>query len=458
MQGEDRRISVRSGHSRGKDYTAAVGSVCWLHLRGPSKVINTAPTGRQVRSIMMSEISKIWKNAKVPLGGELLADRIVFREDPDWFLEGFKADDKNVEAWTGYHSPNLLIVVTEASGIADETFTAIEGLLTGHSKELLIFNPNHLTGEAFKSAKSPNYRKFVLSCLDAPNVVEKKTIIPGQVDWPWVDDKVRRWADRVHENEIDTTLYDFEWENEDGKHWYRPNDLFRVKVLGEFPQEDESQLIPLSWCEAANERWRKWKESGEPNGLPVRLGVDVAGMGRDKTVFVFKHGNVVSRIDTYTHNDTMEVAGKVKGCMIKMGDKSYIDTIGEGAGVYARLSEQDVPVTSVKFSESAKGYTDLTGERSFANMKAWLFWAVRDALDPKHGGSLALPPDDELTEDLTNIKVKKMRSDGSIVLEEKEEVKKRLGRSPDKGDALANTFYPDDRGNSWASTWSVQAR
>ena len=351
-----------------------------------------------------------------------------------------------------------MIVVTEASGIADETFIAIEGLLTGHSKELLIFNPNRLTGEAYKSAKSPLYKKFALSALNAPNVLAKKNVIPGQVDWPWVDDKVRRWTDRINKAEIEPTLYDFEWENENGKHWYRPNDLFRVKVLGEFPQEDESQLIPLSWCDAAVERWRDWKEAGEVNGLPVRLGVDVAGMGRDKTVFVHRHGNVISSIDRHTHNDTMEVSGKIKNCMIRAGDKSYIDTIGEGAGVYARLAEQDVQTVSVKFSESAKGYTDFTGERSFANMKAYLFWAIRDALDPKHGGSLAIPPDDELIEDLTSIKVKKLRSDGAIVLEEKEEVKKRLGRSPDAGDALANTFYPDDKGDSWAGTWGVSAR
>src|SRR4030067_3468456 len=66
---DNKKISVRSGHARGKDYIAAVASLCFLNLNYPSKVINTAPTGRQVVSIMMSEISKIYRNAKFPLGG-----------------------------------------------------------------------------------------------------------------------------------------------------------------------------------------------------------------------------------------------------------------------------------------------------------------------------------------------------------------------------------------------------
>jgi hypothetical protein len=93
----------------------------------------------------------------------------------------------------------------------------------------------------------------------------------------------------------------------------------------------------------------------------------------------------------------------------------------------------------VKASESAKGLTDLTEQRTFANMRAYLYWAIRDALDPALGGELALPPADELTQDLTEVHWS-TRSNGDIIIEEKEKIKKRLGRSPDYGDAVANTF------------------
>ncbi len=72
-------------------------------------------------------------------------------------------------------------------------------------------------------------------------------------------------------------------------------------------------------------------------------------------------------------------------------------------------------------------------------MRAYLYWAIRDALDPALGGELALPPVDELTQDLTEVHWS-TRSNGDIIIEEKEKIKKRLGRSPDYGDAVANTF------------------
>jgi hypothetical protein len=442
----NRKISVRSGNARGKDYTAAVASVCFLYLNHPAKVVSTAPTGRQVVSIMMSEISKIWRNAKIDLGGELLANKIKFPDDPDCFLEGFKASDKSTESWSGYHSPNLMVIATEASGLEDETFNAIEGILTGgNTKLVLIFNPNRTNGEAYQSTRSREYVKFRLNCLEAPNVIAKKNIIPGQVDWVWVNEKVKKWTTKINKDEANPDLFDFEWENEDGKKWYRPDDLFLVKVMGEFPREAPDQLIPLSWVEKAIERWKE--RDGKSDEL-LRLGVDVAGMGRDKTVFCHRKGDTVEKFDGFSHSDHMETVGRIKNELSRVGDKAFVDTIGEGAGVYSRLAEQNVPAISVKFSRSAKG-SDYTGERKFANERAYCWWAIRDALDPKFGAKLALPDHDDMIQDLTEPKWK-IRSNGDILIEEKEEIKKRLGRSPDFGDALAVT-YSQDSDDGWGS-------
>ena len=74
-------------------------------------------------------------------------------------------------------------------------------------------------------------------------------------------------------------------------------------------------------------------------------------------------------------------------------------------------------------------------------MRAYLFWCVRDWLNPKNETGAMLPPDSQLAEEATEIRWS-FRSDGKIIIEPKEDIKKRLGRSPDKFDALANTFYP----------------
>ncbi|MBA7537761.1 hypothetical protein ES705_30030 [subsurface metagenome] len=429
-----RRTSVSSGHARGKDYVAAVASLCFLYLNIPSKVIETAPTMRQVVDIMMSEITKIHLHAKIPLGGETLSHRISFSNDPDWFLEGFKTKDKKVEDWTGYHSPNLMVVITEASGIEQETFDAIEGIITGNSRLVLIFNPNRTSGEAYKSTKSPLYKKFEMDCLDAVNVRAKRILIPGQVDYEWIDEKIKKpgWVIEIDENEVRKDLHDFKWE---GK-WYRPSNLFLVKVRGKFPRESEDTLIPLSWVELANERWRELKGKGKGT---LKLGVDVAGMGRDFTVNAFRRGNIVEKFKVYSKQDHMVTVGKVKNELTEKEDVAYVDALGEGAGIYSRLIEQEVNAVCVKYSFSAKGLTDMTEQRTFANLRAYIYWAIRDALDPSFDGDLALPPVDELTQDLTEIHYK-VRSNGDIIIEEKNEIKKRLGRSPDYGDAVANTF------------------
>jgi len=429
----NRRVSVRSGHAAGKDYVAAVASLCFLYHYVPSKVINTAPTDRQVINIMMSEIAGIYRNAKINLGGDLWTHKITF-EDSDWFLLGFKTKDKKPEDWSGFHSPNLMVVVTEASGIDQVTFDAIEGILTGNSRLVLIFNPNRTTGEAYQSTRSPLYEKFKISCLNTVNVRAKKILIPGQVDYEWIDEKIRKpgWVVEISEGEANRDARDFKWDEK----WYRPNDLFLVKVMGEFPRATEDTLIPLSWVELANDRWQDLQGKGKGT---LKLGVDVAGMGRDLTVFAFRRGNVIERLKAYSKQDHMVTVGKIKNELIKKEDSVLVDSAGEGAGVFSRLMELKVNAIGVKASESAKDLTDMTKQRTFANMRAFLYWAIRDALDPALGGELALPPLDELTQDLTEVHWS-TRSNGDIIIEEKDRIKKRLSRSPDYGDAVANTF------------------
>lgn len=439
---ESRKTSVRSGHARGKDYVAAVAALCFLYLYYKCKVICTAPTDRQVVSVNMSEISTIHSKARIRLGGDVLSHRITFpgTENKDWYLEAFKAGDQAPESWGGRHSPNIMVIVTEATGIEDVTFDAIEGLLTGYSKLLILFNPIRIIGAAYESTRSKHFSKFKLNCLNAPNVRAKKILIPGQVDYEWVVEHVDSWCEPIDEINVSQEMYDFKFDG----NWYRPSDLFLMRVMGEFPRESEDVLIPRKWVEMANDRWIQLKATDGYVNEPLVLGADIAGMGRDNTVLTFRRGDMVEYFKSYLQQDHMKTAGIIKNELRTNKDCSYIDTIGEGAGVYSRLKEQKVRAISVKFSEAAKyndrELTDLTGERKFLNMKSYLYWALRDALDPKFDCKLALPPDDELLEELTSLKWE-LKSNGKIKIEEKEKLKQRLGRSPDKADSLVNTFY-----------------
>lgn len=451
--------AVASGTARGKDYVSACASVCFMYLTprfdesgamiANTKIAMTAPSGRQVSNIMTPEIRRLVRTArrKFPFAcpGRLVADDI--RTDyEEWFLTGFKADDNNTEAWSGFHAANTMFVVTEASGISETIFNAIEGNLQGNSRLLIVFNPNVMTGYAARAMKGDRFHKFRLDSLNAENVVTKTQTIPGQVNYEWVKDKVENWCTPIKESDFIESEGDFKFEGG----IYRPNDLFRIKVRGMFPRVSEDVLIPLAWIELAQKRW---KEYNLPSRNYGRIGVDVAGMGRDSSVFCYRYDNYVAEFNKHNSGgkaDHMKVAGKVKHDVTSNDNvAAYIDTIGEGAGVYSRCEEMGLSgrVISCKYSEAArykdKVLHDITGQLEFGNMRAYLFWAVRDWLDPKNNTGAMLPPGGTLTEEATEIKWF-FRSDGKIMIEKKEDIKERLGHSTDEFDALANTFYPQN--------------
>lgn len=150
-------------------------------------------------------------------------------------------------------------------------------------------------------------------------------------------------------------------------------------------------------------------------------------------------------------NDKMIVLQPSKE-LLEQNYLKYCSLCGDfalNAGIYSRCVElEDEPhyILSCKYSESAKTpngreLSDITGQNKFFNMRAYLFWAVRDWLNPRNNTGAMLPPDDKFDEEATEIKFS-VKSNGKLYIEPKEDIKERLGRSPDKFDALANTFYP----------------
>lgn len=453
------RVSVASGTARGKDYITAVACICFFFLTPKfengvcvenTKVAMTAPTGRQVENIMQPEISRLFKKANRFFGGiggaRLVANDIRTTHD-EWFLTGFKADENQQEAWTGFHASNTMFAVTEASGISEKIFEAIEGNLQGNSRILIVFNPNTTTGYAARSQRQERWKKFRLNSLSAPNVVAKEIIIPGQVDYEWIKDKLDTWCTIIPRSDMLDKEDDFEFEGV----CYRPNDAFRKKVLGCFPKVADDVLIPPQWFELAVDRWKSNKEPLSQGGWR-RLGVDVAGQGRDCSVLVDRQDNYIHPIKKHHSGgqaDHMKIAGEIVAWLRNTPEGiASVDTIGEGAGTYSRVVElgYEGRCISAKGSHGAKvndrPLTDETGQHRFTNMRAYMHWAFRDWLDPDSGNDAMLPPSDDLFEEATEVKFF-YTSKGEIQIEPKEKIIERLKRSPDELDAVVNTFYPD---------------
>lgn len=207
-------------------------------------------------------------------------------------------------------------------------------------------------------------------------------------------------------------------------------------------QDDEWQLIPTDWVRLAMARWRPGGGAGQK--LDV-MGVDVARAGRDQTMLAKRYGKWVAplvKIPGAETTDGPAVAGKV---LLNLEDTSaaiHIDIIGVGSSPYDSLKGVEVvklKVYPVNFAAATK-HMDRSRKLRMRNVRAEAYWRLREALEPKMGEDLALPPDPELLADLTAPRWK-MTATG-VLIEEKEEIKKRIGRSPDCGDAVAMTMLP----------------
>jgi hypothetical protein len=195
--------------------------------------------------------------------------------------------------------------------------------------------------------------------------------------------------------------------------------------------------------EEAIERWKVVYETNTTIPPLDKLGVDVARSGEDKTVFAPRHGRVVAELRRYALADTMATAGRVKKYLdrAKHGNAS-IDVIGVGAGVVDRLREQGYPVEAFNGSEKTD-LRDVSGELEFLNRRAASWWTLRELLDPINEMDICLPDDDYLIGDLVAPKWSETSS-GKIKVESKDDVKKRIGRSPDSGDAVVLAFAPPE--------------
>lgn len=420
------RTAVRSCHGAGKSFVAAHAILWFLYSFAPSIVLSTAPTWRQVEKLVWKEVRAAFRRARVPLGGCLLPRRPELQIIQDeWYAAGLSTNEP--ERFQGFHEENILVVVDEAAGVPEEIFEAVEGVLTSeHARLLLLGNPTSIGGTFYDAFRTPGWATVAISAFDTPNFTA----------FGITEDDIREgtWEAKIAGALPNPKLITPAWAADKYRSWGPSSPAYQARVLGRFPEQAEDALIPLSWIESAMERWED-----APEGEPVEIGVDVARYGEDKTVIAVRRGSKVMPLRVYAKESTMETVGRVIAeCRAVTPSRIKVDVIGIGAGVVDRLAEQRYPVVGVNVGESA-----LDPER-FANLRSELWWNLRERLDPNPKANpdpAALPPDDELLADLSGVKYR-ITSRGQIEVEQKEDMKKRLGRSPDRADAVVLAFAP----------------
>ncbi len=219
-----------------------------------------------------------------------------------------------------------------------------------------------------------------------------------------------------------------------------PEELRKRYERGDFTagaNDDEFQVIPTEWIRLAQERWNE-----NDGDVMEAVGIDVAQGGQDKTVFAprwrgKRHKVWVDKLRKYPGEQTPDGA-TVAGLFMQIQKNAAQANIdmggGYGGATYEKLKEAEMSVLGFVPSAAAGGRTS-DGKLGFANQRAEATWRMRELLNPENTDTVALPPDPQLRADLAAYRWKLM-SGGVILVESKADIKKRLGRSPDDGDAV----------------------
>lgn len=451
------RIAVKSGQKTGKSAVLAVIAIWWAITRRAGRVIITAPTGRQIRDTLWREVKALYNRAREHLfknfaieeglGGKLnqIPDA-GFRFPDGSEIIGFSTNQP--ERMAGTSGEHLLYLVDEASGVGLEIFNAIEGNRAGDASVIMFSNPTQASGyfyDAFAGKNASLWHRITISSEETPNFCSRVKQLPGLATYNYIIGRRYEWGP------------DYE------------NDLrYQVRVLGVFPTSSSNQVVPLAYIEKGKgiwyafaasllgredkahepKRWReivrtapelRWvqQEWAKTATGPLTIGVDPAWEGDDKTVIRPRRGLRMFPAVRLKHGSGEDVALEVERviAMYRRGPdelpRVLVDSIGVGVAAVEALRKRGmlrlVEVNSSRVALASDEYRNLRAEVLFA--------ATRFLKD---GGGFE--PDPELERDLAAATYT-IDGLGRIEVEEKKAIKKRLGRSPDDGDAFSMASY-----------------
>lgn len=417
--GKNQLTTVRSGHGVGKS-TVEAWVVIWFMVTRPfPKIPCTAPTQHQLFDILWAEVSK-WLRHNKALSNELIwtKEKVYMRGYPEeWFAVARTASKP--DALQGFHADDVLYIIDEASGVDDSIFEPVLGALSTPGARLLMCgNPTQLSGFFYES-HTKNRASYAAFHIDGRN------------------------SSRVSQDFVQTIINMY---GED-------SDVFRVRVAGEFPLQEDDIYIPLSLVE--NSIMTEFSPRKHPD--LVHIGCDVARFGDDKTVIGYKVDEKVTFYKKRQGQDTMKTADDI----VMLGEELIqrykltdpiavkIDDGGVGGGVVDRLRQIKrhnperfwwLEVYPVKFGQRIK-------HKYFHDSTTFMMSVVKKLLQSyDDDGSrkpveLILPDDNDLVAQLSGRKYE-LTEASKIKIESKDAVKKRGQPSPDEADCVLLLCLP----------------
>lgn len=416
---ENRRTAVHAAHGVGKSFLAATLAAWWVDTHDPMEtmVVTTAPSLDQVHAILWEELRGIHERSGLP--------GIVQRTDR-WLVNGRlvamgrKPPDHAESAFQGVHRKYVLVILDEACGIPAWLWTAVETITTGpHCRILAIGNPDDPNSHFRKLCSgTPGWESYKISCFDSPNFTDEP--VPGE------------YRDLFRD-----VLTDKDWADQRAAEWGVDNPLYTAKVLGEFPTDNPWSVVRMSDTSACRISTPRSLEER----TPVELGVDVGG-GTDETVIRERRGMVAGREWREQSDKPESISRLIMHAIHESGATSVkVDSIGVGAGVVGELRNlrevgaHSAKVYGVNVSERARDAT------KYFNLRSQLWWECGRLASEDRIWDLSQMENADNT--IAQLLEPHYQHDlkGRVKVELKDEVRKRLGRSPDYADALLLAFY-----------------
>ena len=407
-----KRHTVRSGHGTGKDASAAWLILNFMATRPYSKVVCTAPTNRQLADVLWSELSKWLRKSIFKDEFVIQTDKLFHKESPkEWWCRAVSpsvkaSKEEQAETLAGFHGDHLLIIADEASGIPDPVFIPLEGAMTQEDNIVLLIgnmtrNSGYFYDSHFDKTQAPKWNK--LHWDSSQSTIVKK-------------DYVEYMSEKYG---IDSNVY-------------------RIRVLGDPPLEDDKTFIPLAW--AISCIGNKLDISTDE---PSYLGVDVARYGEDSSVILPRQGLKINPWISFQGLNTIDLGGHViEAVRETQAEGVGVDEIGVGAGLVDWLQKLPDGRRKVFGVNVAMKSSD---QHRFHRLRDELWWEMREKCRKQ---AYWFPGASKKEEDMSNELANELSclfyefdTNGAYVIESKRLAKARGIKSPNIADALSISEY-----------------
>jgi phage terminase large subunit len=401
------RTAVKACHASGKTFTAAEAVLWWITSRQEAIAVTTAPTWTQVEKLLWGEIRGAVYKAKIAYPKPTTTSLHLA---PGRYAIGLSTNEG--VRFQGFHG-NVLIVLDEAPGILPSIYEAIEGIRAGGDVRVLALgNPTIASGPFYDAftANREGWNLITISAFDTPNL--EGITLESLLELP--------------ENELDQNSKPYlttrSWVKEKYYEWGPGHPLWESRVLGNFPMQSEDALLALTWLEQA-----KLRDGGDGE---LCAGVDVAGPGEDETVLCLRRGPRIVMLQAWTNRDPR---GDLLAALLPYKQelkKVSVDSVGIGYYMAQHMKDHGLPVTEINVGETARD------SEKYSNLKAELYWGFRMRA---HAGDLAGLTDERTIAQLAGIRYSH-NSRGQVVIESKDDARKRGVKSPDRAEAVMLAF------------------